>query len=66
MGRVRYRKVCDLEDREVDQAEIGKGYEWVKGTKSTDEVIIPITDEELSNLPLPTAKAPSTLPLATD
>ncbi|MET9078606.1 Ku protein [Streptomyces sp. NPDC004232] len=56
-GRVRYRKVCELEDREVAQSEIGKGYEWVKGTKSTDEVIIPITDEDLSNLPLPTAKA---------
>ncbi|MER6736505.1 Ku protein [Streptomyces puniciscabiei] len=51
MGRVRYRKVCELEDREVDQSEIGKGYELTK------ERVIPITDEELSNLPLPTAKA---------
>ncbi|MFG3206456.1 Ku protein [Streptomyces sp. NPDC048192] len=51
MGRVRYRKVCELEDREVDQSEIGKGYELTKTQ------VIPITDEDLSGLPLPTAKA---------
>ncbi|MGW4566628.1 non-homologous end joining protein Ku [Streptomyces sp. NPDC004561] len=50
-GRVRYRKVCELEDREVPQDEIGKGYELTKTQ------VIPITDEDLSNLPLPTAKA---------
>ncbi|MFF5538545.1 Ku protein [Streptomyces cinerochromogenes] len=50
-GRVRYRKVCELEDREVSQDEIGKGYEL------TSTQVIPITDEDLSNLPLPTAKA---------
>ncbi|MGW3361293.1 non-homologous end joining protein Ku [Streptomyces bungoensis] len=50
-GRVRYRKVCELEDREVPQEEIGKGYELSKTQ------VIPITDEDLSNLPLPTAKA---------
>ncbi|MEV5178000.1 Ku protein, partial [Streptomyces flaveolus] len=50
-GRVRYRKVCELEDREVSQEEIGKGYELTKTQ------VIPITDEDLSNLPLPTAKA---------
>ncbi|MFF4146671.1 Ku protein [Streptomyces sp. NPDC001698] len=51
MGRVRVRKVCEIEGREVQQSEIGKGYEW-----SRDQVI-PISDAELSNLPLPTAKA---------
>ncbi|AGS71811.1 Ku protein [Streptomyces collinus] len=51
MGRVRYRKVCELEGREVAQDEIGKGYELTKTQ------VIPITDEDLSNLPLPTAKA---------
>ncbi|MEV7130120.1 Ku protein [Streptomyces sp. NPDC093260] len=51
MGRVRNRKVCELEDREVGQGEIGKGYEWSK------DQIVPISDAELSNLPLPTAKA---------
>ncbi|TWV53721.1 Ku protein [Streptomyces misionensis] len=50
-GRIRYRKVCELEDREVSQDEIGKGYELTKTQ------VVPITDEDLSNLPLPTAKA---------
>ncbi|WP_455568987.1 non-homologous end joining protein Ku [Streptomyces lincolnensis] len=49
-GRIRYRKVCELEDREVTQSEIGKGYEDADGT------IIPITDEDLAHLPLPTAR----------
>ncbi|MFJ8197354.1 Ku protein [Streptomyces sp. NPDC096152] len=49
-GRIRYRKVCELEDREVTQGEIGKGYEEADGT------IIPITDEDLAHLPLPTAR----------
>ncbi|MGW1917449.1 non-homologous end joining protein Ku [Streptomyces sp. NPDC002076] len=49
-GRIRYRKVCELEDREVSQAEIGKGYEDADGT------IIPITDDDLSHLPIPTAR----------
>jgi DNA end-binding protein Ku len=50
-GRIRYRKICELEDREVSPEEIGKGYELSKTQ------VIPITDEDLSNLPLPTAKA---------
>jgi DNA end-binding protein Ku len=49
-GRIRYRKVCELEEKEVSGAEIGKGYEDADGT------IIPITDEDLSHLPLPTAR----------
>lgn len=49
-GRIRYRKVCELEEREVTQAEIGKGYEDADGT------IIPISDEDLSHLPIPTAR----------
>jgi len=51
MGRVRVRKHCEIEDREVTTDEIGKGYEL------TRDQVIPITDEELSNLPLPTARA---------
>ncbi|WP_338785188.1 Ku protein [Streptomyces sp. DG1A-41] len=51
MGRVRVRKYCEIEDREVDQGEIGKGYQVTK------EQVIPISDEELRELPLPTAKA---------
>lgn len=49
-GRIRYRKVCELEEKEVPAAEIGKGYEDADGS------IIPITDEDLAALPLPTAK----------
>ncbi|MGV9278106.1 non-homologous end joining protein Ku [Streptomyces griseosporeus] len=56
-GRVRVRKFCELEDREVTTAEIGKGYEVSRETKHTAAVIVPISDEELANLPLPTAKA---------
>ena len=51
MGRVRTRKVCELEDREISQSEIGKGYEYAK------DKVVPISDEELRDLPLPTAKA---------
>ncbi|MFE9057168.1 non-homologous end joining protein Ku [Streptomyces mutabilis] len=49
-GRIRYRKVCELEDREVSQSEIGKAYEDADGS------MIPITDEDLSHLPIPTAR----------
>ncbi|MCX4617687.1 Ku protein [Streptomyces mirabilis] len=51
MARVRVRKYCSLEDREVAQSEIGKGYELSKDT------IVPVLDEELQLMPLPTAKA---------
>ncbi|MFJ7969590.1 Ku protein [Streptomyces sp. NPDC096324] len=49
-GRIRYRKVCELEDSEVSSAEIGKAYEDVDGT------LIPITDEDLASLPVPTTR----------
>ncbi|MDG4861267.1 Ku protein [Streptomyces sp. T-3] len=49
-GRIRYRKVCELEEKEVTSAEIGKGYEDADGS------IIPITEEDLAALPIPTAK----------
>ncbi|MEU3552714.1 non-homologous end joining protein Ku [Streptomyces fragilis] len=49
-GRIRYRKVCELEDKEVSQSEIGKAYE------ESDGSMIPITDEDLQQLPIPTAK----------
>jgi DNA end-binding protein Ku len=49
-GRIRYRKVCELDGEEVAQADIGKAYEDADGT------MIPITDEDLAALPLPTAK----------
>ncbi|MFD7259628.1 Ku protein [Streptomyces sp. NPDC059874] len=49
-GRVRYRKVCELDGEEVPAAEIGKGYEEADGS------VIPISDEDLAQLPLATAK----------
>ncbi|WP_405942221.1 Ku protein [Streptomyces sp. NBC_00207] len=49
-GRIRYRKVCELDGEEVPSAEIGKGYEEADGS------VIPITDEDLAQLPLATAK----------
>ncbi|MFJ7063538.1 Ku protein [Streptomyces microflavus] len=50
-GRVRTRKVCELDGQVVSQDEIGKGYEV-----STGETVT-VTDEELEQMPLPTAKA---------
>ncbi|MEU2826419.1 Ku protein [Streptomyces bacillaris] len=51
MGRVRTRKVCELDGQVVPQDEIGKGYEIAK------DQTVPVTDEELEQMPLPTAKA---------
>ncbi|SFX26112.1 Ku protein [Streptomyces atratus] len=49
-GRIRYRKVCEIDEQEVAAAEIGKAYEEPDGS------MIPITDEDLGSLPLPTAR----------
>ncbi|MFH8867899.1 non-homologous end joining protein Ku [Streptomyces griseus] len=49
-GRIRYRKVCELDEQEVSGSETGRAYEDADGT------MIPITDEDLAQLPLPTAK----------
>ncbi|MFH9298505.1 Ku protein [Streptomyces sp. NPDC017520] len=51
LGRVRTRKVCELDGEALSQDEIGKGYELSR------EQTVPITDEELDRIPLPTAKA---------
>ncbi|MGW6026772.1 non-homologous end joining protein Ku [Streptomyces sp. NPDC055099] len=51
MGRVRTRKICDLDGKQLTNAEIGKGYEVSKDT------IVAVTDDELDEMPLPTAKA---------
>ncbi|MGY3676546.1 non-homologous end joining protein Ku [Streptomyces sp. TE33382] len=51
MGRVRTRKICDIDGEVVPQEEIGKGYEL------TRDQTVPVTDEELDQMPLPTAKA---------
>ncbi|MFI1965255.1 Ku protein [Streptomyces pathocidini] len=49
-GRIRYRKVCELEDQEVPNEEITKAFEAPDGT------MVQLTDEDLESLPLPTAK----------
>lgn len=51
MSRVRTRKICDLDGKQLTNAEIGKGYEVGKDT------IVAVTDDELDEIPLPTAKA---------
>lgn len=51
MGLIRNRKVCELDGEEVTSDEIGKGYELSKDN------VIPISDDELADMPLPTAKA---------
>ncbi|MEU3879637.1 MULTISPECIES: Ku protein [Streptomyces] len=51
MGRVRTRKICEIDGEVVSQDEIGKGYEIAP------DQTVPVTDEELRQMPLPTAKA---------
>ncbi|MGW7617643.1 non-homologous end joining protein Ku [Streptomyces antimycoticus] len=50
-GRIRNRKVCEIEDRVLDPDEIGRAYEASK------DQLVAISDQELDDLPLPTAKA---------
>ncbi|MFF3216961.1 Ku protein [Streptomyces sp. NPDC002886] len=50
-GRIRNRKVCELDGQELDASDITRGYETAVGT------IAPVTDADLDALPLPTAKA---------
>lgn len=49
-GRIRYRKVCELDGEEVPSEEIGKAYETIDGSH------VQITDDDLASLPLPTSK----------
>ncbi|WP_030545249.1 Ku protein [Streptomyces albus] len=49
-GRIRYRKVCELDEEEVPTEEITKAFEAADGTT------VPLSDEDLSALPLPTAR----------
>lgn len=49
-GRVRNQKVCELDGEIVTDDDIGKGYEIAR------DHIVPVTDEELDAMPLPTAK----------
>ncbi|AKA02588.1 DNA repair protein [Streptomyces noursei ZPM] len=49
-GRVRNQPVCSLEGTEVSPDEIGRGY------RTDDDAVVPLTDDDLDALPLPTAK----------
>ncbi|MFC9067865.1 non-homologous end joining protein Ku [Streptomyces harbinensis] len=49
-GRVRYRKVCELDGEELSGDEIGKAYETADGS------VVQLSDDDLAALPLPTAR----------
>ncbi len=49
-GRVRMKRVCELEDREIPYGEIAKGYQ------TDDERTVVLTNEDLASLPLPTKR----------
>jgi hypothetical protein len=48
-GRIRYHRVCTLDDAEVPYDEIAKGFE-------TDDGVVILTDEDFDSLPLSSAK----------
>ncbi|MFD9240425.1 Ku protein [Streptomyces sp. NPDC059556] len=50
-GRVRYQKRCEIDGQVLTEDEIGKAYEVTK------DQLIPITEDDLSGMPLPTARA---------
>src|SRR5882757_460947 len=49
-GRVRYQKVCELDEEVLSTSDIGRAYE------TPDDQLVEITDADLRALPLPTAK----------
>jgi DNA end-binding protein Ku len=50
-GRIRYRRICEIDGEEVPYSDIGKGYEMPDGR------MVILTSEDFSDLPLPTAKS---------
>jgi DNA end-binding protein Ku len=50
-GRIRYKRVCQIDGEEVPYSDIAKGYELSSG-----EVVV-LTDEDFSDLPLSTSRA---------
>jgi DNA end-binding protein Ku len=50
-GRIRYKRVCELDGEEVQYADIAKGYQMSNG-----EVVV-LTDEDFKELPLTTSRA---------
>lgn len=49
-GRVRMKRWCELEDREIPYREIAKGFE------ADEDHTVVLTDEDLSELPVPTKR----------
>src|SRR3954453_994270 len=50
-GRIRYKRVCQVDGEEVPYSDIAKGYELPSG-----EVVV-LTDEDFADLPLSTSRA---------
>jgi DNA end-binding protein Ku len=50
-GRIRYRRVCEIDGEEVPYSDIGKGYEMPDGRMEI------LSNDDFAQLPLPTAKA---------
>lgn len=50
-GRIRYQKRCELDGEVLTEDQIGKAYEVTK------DQLVPITEEDLDGMPLPTARA---------
>jgi DNA end-binding protein Ku len=51
LGRIRYRKYCEAEDRELRQDEIARGWE------TPDGGMVVLTDDDMEQLPLPTKQS---------
>ncbi|WP_216208835.1 non-homologous end joining protein Ku [Amycolatopsis aidingensis] len=50
-GRIRNKRVCELDGAEVEAAEVGKGYALPGGS------VVRLTEEDFARLPLPTAQS---------
>ncbi|WP_199546440.1 Ku protein [Streptomyces sp. N35] len=50
-GRIRYRKICELDGQELRADEIGRAYETATGD------LVEVTDQDLDGLPLATVRA---------
>jgi DNA end-binding protein Ku len=57
-GRIKFRRVCSIDGEEVPYEDVAKGYELPTG-----EMVV-LTDEDMSDLPLPTARAIEVLQFA--
>ncbi|MGH3471545.1 MAG: Ku protein [Nocardioidaceae bacterium] len=49
-GRIRYKRICEIDGEEIPYSDIGKGYELADGR------MVVLDDDDFASLPLPTAK----------